>query len=117
MENEFLSISEVDNDVNLYELKDSEINDSSDLQIEKNLYMFGNFDSSRSQPQNKFTPHDNSIRIGNHTPIPRHPFEIEGEMFMIASYDSNGKAIISSDKELWIKAIDGKIESMRSNHI
>ena len=61
LENEFLSISEVHKDVHLYELNDSEMNDTSDLQIERNLDMSGNSDSNGSQPQNDFTPLDNSI--------------------------------------------------------
>ena len=122
LKNEFLSISKVDNDIHLYELNDSEINDTYYLQIERNLNMSGNSDFSGSQPQNEFTPHDNSIRRSNRTLIPRRSFKIEGEAFMIDSNDGDeprtySEAITSLAKELWIKVMDEEMESMRSNHV
>ena len=122
LENEFLSISKFDKDIHLYELNDLEINETSDLQIKRKLDMSRNSDSSGSQPQNGFTPHDNSIQRSNRMPIPHFRFEIKGEVFMIASHDGDeprtySEAIASSTKELWIKAMDEEIEVMRSNHI
>ena len=122
LENEFLSISNVNNDFHLYELNNSEINDTSDLQIERNLDMFKNSNSSGSQPQDEFTPHDNSIQTSNRISISRRRFEIEGEAFIIASHDGDkprtySESITSSAKELWIKVMDEEMESIRSNHV
>ena len=122
LKNEFLSISEFDKDIHLYDLNDLEINETSDLQMKKTLDMSGNSDSSGSQPQNGFTPHDNSIQKNNRMPIPHCRFEIKGEAFMIASNNGDeprtySEAIALSTKELWIKTMDEEIEAMRSNHI
>ena len=49
-------------------------------------------------------------------------FEIEGEAFMLASHDDDEpknvkEALNSPKKDLWIKAMEEEMESMKSNHV
>ena len=68
------------------------------------------------------TSQDASIRMSNRISIPRGRFEIEGQAFMVALQDSNkpktfNEAIASPVKELWIKAMNEDMESMKSNQV
>ena len=93
-------------------MNDSEVNDTSDLQIERNLDITGNTNPSRSHPQDEPTPQDNSIRKSNCIPIPCRRFEIENEAFIVALHDGDEPrtyrdAITLSTKELWIEVMNG----------
>ncbi|XP_052290036.1 probable cytokinin riboside 5'-monophosphate phosphoribohydrolase LOGL10 [Citrus sinensis] len=66
---------------------------------------------------------ETSIRIrestqkSSHRPIPHRHFKIKGQAFMIVSHDGKGpntfnKDLTSSVRDLWMKAMEAKIESL-----
>ena len=77
---------------------------------------------SGSQPFYGMTSQDASVRRSNRISISRRHFEIEGETFMVALHDSDeprtfNEAIASCAKELWIKAMNEEMDSMKSNQV
>ena len=66
---------------------------------------------------------ESQLRRSNRTSIPRRRFEIEGgEAVMILSQEEDEpknfkEAISCLDKEKWIKAMEEKMESMRTNQV
>ena len=126
LEKDFPMTNEVNKDFRLYEMKNLDYGATSysGKDLEETLNPPGNSgsdilfipalmekDHEQSQPRR-------SIR----EPIPRRRFEIEGETFMIAPQDDEepktfSHALSGPKAREWIKALEKKMESIKSNQV
>ena len=122
LENEFPSIGEVDKNFQFYNLKyPNEIITSNDGVCVSTDPLGIAILSGNETPDTSILTGE-STRKSNRRPIPRRCFEIKGEAFMIASHDGDepntyNEALTSSAKDLWMKAIDEEMKSMKVNQV
>ena len=127
IEGEFPKKSEVEKNLTLYEMMDQEGGIPSRLVEDNEEILETPRDSgSDSQPSGstplEVDPQQPQPRRSTYGNVPHRRFEIGGEVFMIASQDDDEprtmqKALSSSVSDEWMKIMNDKIESMRTNQV
>jgi hypothetical protein len=127
IEDDFPTIGEVDRSLKLYKTLDQEEGTLSGLvENEEEIPLTLRDSGSDLLPSGSIPlvkdsqqPQPRRSKRGN---LPRRRFEIEGEAYMIALYNDDEprtfqEARSSSVKDEWIKAVNDKIESMKTNQV
>ena len=117
---------EIDKNLELYEVVEQEVNTLSSL-VENEVAQIPQAprDSGSNLPSSGIKPlevdsQEPQLRRSNRGNIPRRRFDIEGEAFMVAPHDDDEprtvqKALLSSAKDEWMKAMNDEMESMRTD--